>query len=52
MGWPVSVDHMAAGRLGLRDLEKGAAQALMECETLLVEWTDGRIETRTRRDGA
>jgi len=25
---------------------------LMECETLLVEWTDGRIETRKRRDGA
>lgn len=24
---------------------------LMECETLLVEWTDGRIETRKRRDG-
>lgn len=23
---------------------------LMECETLLIEWTDGRIETRTRRD--
>ena len=25
---------------------------LMECETLLVEWGDGRIETRKRRDGA
>lgn len=25
---------------------------LMECETLLIEWTDGRIETRKRRDDA
>ncbi|HZW06718.1 MAG TPA: ribose-5-phosphate isomerase RpiA [Phycisphaerales bacterium] len=25
---------------------------LMECQTLLVEWTDGRVETRHRRDEA
>jgi ribose 5-phosphate isomerase A len=25
---------------------------LMECQTLLIEWTDGRVETRTRRDEA
>jgi len=25
---------------------------LMECQTLLIEWTDGRIETRQRRDEA
>jgi len=25
---------------------------LMECQTLLVEWTDGRVETRARRDEA
>lgn len=53
--------HIAGDRDELYSLDSDIKQLpgvvdhglfLMECQTLLVEWTDGRVERRTRRDEA